>query len=98
MAQTNSARDWMQDEVTIVGWRRILNLPSCELCTIAATRTYRKSDLAGIHEHCDCTVSPLFGTEPVASVGTTVRVEMDPEIGARLMADSWSSVGPRLIN
>jgi hypothetical protein len=97
LAQTHAARDWMQAEPRIVGYRRVLNLPSCALCTAASTRTYRKADLLPIHEHCDCTVAPLFGTAPVASVGTKVRVQNDPEIGPRLMADDWSPVGPRLI-
>lgn len=97
LAQAHAARDWMRDDARIVGWRRVLNPPSCELCTLASTRTYRKADLLPIHEHCDCGVEPLYGHEPVASVGTTVRVEEDPELGPRLMADNWSPVGPRLI-
>lgn len=98
LAQTHAARDWMAGDERIVGWRRVLTgATSCPLCTAASTRTYRKSDLAPIHEHCDCIVAPLWGIEPVASVGTTVRVEQDPEIGPRLMADSWSPVGPRLV-
>jgi hypothetical protein len=96
LAQTHAARDWMKAEPRIVGYRRVLNPPSCKLCTLAATRTYSKADLLPIHEHCDCGVLPLYGTEPVASVGTTVRVEEDPELGPRLMADEWSPVGPRL--
>lgn len=106
LAQTHAAQDWMQatserdqgDELRIVGYRRVLNPPSCKLCEAASTRTYRVADLMPIHEHCDCGVEPLWGTKPVASVGTTVRVEDDPEIGPRLMADTWSSVGPRLID
>lgn len=105
LAQTHAARDWMSaalegatDELRIVGYRRVLTGPGphCDLCTAASTRTYRVSDLMPIHEHCGCTVEPLYGTEPVASIGTTVRVEDDPEIGPRLLADSWSDVGPRL--
>lgn len=105
LAQTHSARDWMEaahaaqtEQLRIVGYRRVLTGPGphCDLCTAAATRTYRISDLLAIHEHCGCTVQPLYGTEPVASVGTTVRVEVDPELGPRLLADSWSDVGPRL--
>jgi len=98
LAQTNSARDWMTSEATIVGWRRVTDGNPCELCGLAATRTYRKEDLMPIHEHCGCTVEPLWGDHAVGSVGTTVRVENDPEIGPRLMAASWSPVGPRLIN
>lgn len=107
LAQTHAARDWMQaagqqDEtaaVQIVGYRRILTGagPHCALCTAASTRTYRAEELLPIHEHCTCTVAPLWGTGPVASVGTKVRVEEDPELGPRLLAESWSSVGPRAI-
>lgn len=98
LAQTHAAHDWMAQAPTVVGYRRVLTGagPHCPLCEQAATRTYRKQDLMPIHEHCTCTVEPLWGTEPVASVGTTVRVEEDPELGPRLMADSWSQVGPRL--
>lgn len=102
LAQTHSARDWMQHTDTeglrIVGYRRVLSGagPHCSLCTAASTRTYRISELLPIHEHCTCTVEPLWGTEPVASVGTTVRVDVDPELGPRLMADDWSPAGPRL--
>jgi len=106
LAQTHAARDWMraateQDEtraLQIVGYRRVLAGagPHCALCTAASTRTYRMADLMPIHEHCTCGVEPLWGTEPVASVGTTVRVEEDPELGPRLLAEDWSSVGPRI--
>lgn len=105
LVQTHAAHDWMRatsvrdqgDELRIVGYRRVITNPNaCKLCVAASTRTYRIADLMPIHEHCDCGVQPLWGTEPVASVGTTVRVEDDPEIGPRLMADTWSMVGPRL--
>jgi hypothetical protein len=103
LAQTHSARDWMNeqaktatDEARIVGWRRVTDGDPCALCAAAATRTYRTADLMPIHEHCECGVEPLWGEHAVASVGTTVRVEIDPEIGPRLMADTWSPVGPRI--
>jgi hypothetical protein len=104
LAQTRAARDWMLDhdsataEIRIVGYRRVLtgSGPHCSLCQAASTRTYRVADLMAIHEHCTCTVQPLWGTEPVASVGTTVRIDDDPELGPRLMADDWSPAGPRL--
>lgn len=41
----------------VTGWRRVLNGPSsCALCTIASEQVYRKSDLAPIHDRCDCSV------------------------------------------
>jgi len=98
LAQTNAARDWMGSEERIVGYRRVLGGGDhCPLCRSASTRTYRKADLMPIHERCHCTVAPVFGREPVASVGTAVRVEHDPELGPRLVADDWSPTGPRLI-
>lgn len=105
LAQTHAARDWLDQAAAtdtgtlrIVGYRRVLTGPGphCTLCTLASERTYRISDLLPIHEHCTCTVEPLWGTEPVASAGTSVRVEYDPELGPRLMADTWSPVGPRI--
>lgn len=98
LAHTHSAHDWMNAEPTIVGYRRVLTGPGphCELCTLASHRTYHKADLMPIHEACSCTVEALWGTEPVASAGTTVRVDNDPELGPRLMAEKWSPVGPRI--
>lgn len=98
LAQTHAARDVMVAEPRIVGYRRVLSGPGphCKLCELASTRTYKTSDLAAIHEHCTCGVQPLFGTEAVASLGTTVRIDDDPELGPRLMADTWSPVGPRI--
>jgi hypothetical protein len=98
LAQTHSARDWMAGEDRIVGYRRVLGAGhSCSLCVAAAERTYRTEDLMPIHERCSCSVEPVFGTEPVASVGTSVRVDVDPELGPRLMADDWSRTGPPLL-
>lgn len=107
LAQTHAARAWLeqagtapvtQDGLRVVGYRRVLTGqgPHCALCTVASTRTYKTGTLMAIHEHCGCTVEPLWGTEPVAAVATTVRVEEDPELGPRLLADSWASVGPRI--
>lgn len=98
LAQTHSARDFMRASQRIVGYRRVLGAgENCSLCRSASTRTYRTEFLAPIHERCGCSVSPVFGDEPVASVGTTVKMVDDPELGPRLVADSWSPTGPRLI-
>ena len=98
LAQTRSARDWMAGEERVVGYRRVLGPgKNCALCRSASTRTYRREDLMPIHERCHCSVSPLFGSVAVASVGTKVRVVDDPELGPRLVADSWSESGPRLL-
>lgn len=113
LAQTHAARDWMLDanrqiqpvgadvaQARIVGWRRTLTGPGphCQLCELAATRTYHVSNLMPIHEHCGCGVEPVWDTAPidVVPVGSPVRVEEDPELGPRLMDEDWAPVGPRL--
>jgi hypothetical protein len=106
LAQTHAARDWMRKQaetatgdLKIVGYKRILtgHGPHCRLCELASTRIYFVADLMPIHEHCGCTVEPVWGRQNVQSVGTVVRVEHDPEIGPRLMADNWKPVGPTLV-
>jgi hypothetical protein len=98
MAHRSAARDWMAQDQRVIGWRRVLGgSKHCALCQQASTRTYRKADLMPIHEGCHCSVAPVYGREPVASVGTTVRVEHDPELGPRLVADTWQQTGPRLL-
>lgn len=90
LAQTHAARDWMGEEERIVGYRRVLGGGnSCALCIAASTRTYFKEELMPIHERCSCSVEPLFGTRPVPSVGTEVRVVEDAELGRRLLAEDW---------
>lgn len=97
LAHTHASRDWMAGDHRIVGYRRVLGFGDhCSLCRSASTRTYSKADLMPIHERCHCSVAPVFGKEPVASVGTTVQVVDDPELGPRLIADSWSPMGPTL--
>lgn len=46
----------------VVGYRRVLNNPSCALCTVASTQRYKTGQLQPIHENCDCTVAPITGT------------------------------------
>jgi hypothetical protein len=97
LAQTHAARDWLSGQERAVGYRRVLGGGrNCPLCVEASTRTYHIEDLMPIHEHCSCSVSPIFEGEEVSGGSPQVRVEEDPEIGPRLLADSWSSVGPAL--
>lgn len=92
LAQTHAARDWMAGEERVVGYRRVLGPgKNCPLCISASTRTYFKAELLPIHERCHCSVSPLFGSAPVKSVGTKVRVVDDPELGARLVDENWAA-------
>lgn len=100
LAQTHAARDWMDDEKTIVGYSRVLGSGEhCELCKAASTRRYYVSDLAAIHERCGCGVRPEYGDPgeltdlqrmKLETDVYTVVVEPDPELGVRLQADNWS--------
>jgi hypothetical protein len=94
LAQTHAARDWMADDQRIVGYRRVLGSGhSCALCTAASTRTYKREDLAPIHERCSCTVSPVFDprANPTSPADGGVRVAKDPELGPRLLEESWAA-------
>jgi hypothetical protein len=44
----------------VVGYRRVLTGKSCMFCAAAATKIYRRGDLAPLHAHCDCAVAPVF--------------------------------------
>lgn len=105
LAHTYSARDWMAEEDGIYGYRRVLGPgKNCPLCTKASSRIYYRDSLMPIHEHCHCTVEPLFGEHPgTVSLGgqgasaartrvdAAVRVVEDPEIGPRLLEESWAA-------
>lgn len=102
LAQTHAARDWMTQQaenahgdLRVVGYKRVLTGagPHCRLCELAATRVYHVRDLMPIHEHCGCTVEPVWGRHDISSISAAVRVEIDPELGPRLMAEQWSPVG-----
>lgn len=87
LAQTYSARDWMTSEESITGYERILGGDGCELCQAAADgRVFATDDLAPIHDHCGCSVSPVFGPEPTKGASDVFSVESDPELGQRLVA------------
>lgn len=101
LAQTYAARDWMDDEKSIIGYSRVLGSGEhCELCKAASTRRYYVADLAAIHERCGCGVRPEYGDPgeltdlqrmKLETPVYTVVVEPDPELGVRLKADNWTS-------
>lgn len=42
-------------------YRRVLTgSENCPLCRIASTNVYSTGDLLPIHDHCDCTVEPIY--------------------------------------
>lgn len=63
LAQRRAA--WMHTSADprIVGYRRTLGGgPNCPLCVAASTRTYKSESLQPIHDHCGCSVAPIYGT------------------------------------
>lgn len=100
LAQTHSARDWMDDERQIVGYSRVLGGGEhCELCKAASTRRYYVADLAAIHERCGCSVRPEYGDPgeltdlqrmKLEAPNYAVVAEPDTELGVRLMANNWT--------
>jgi len=53
----------------ITGYRRVIHpelsesKTSCGLCIAASTRVYKKKELLPIHDHCNCGVMPIAGSE-----------------------------------
>ena len=71
VAARGAARDWMEGEPRVVGYRRVLGGgKSCDLCIVASTQRYHRSDLMPIHHSCRCAVEPIVGTgDPSQVVG-----------------------------
>lgn len=63
LSTRKAARDRMWVDNRVVGYRRVLGPgKNCDLCTIAATRTYQTKQLMPIHPHCGCTVQEIART------------------------------------
>lgn len=64
IAHRNTADAVMEADRRVIGYRRVLSdKPNhCDLCVLAATNTYRKSDLMPIHPACGCTVEPIYSS------------------------------------
>lgn len=76
LAKTHSAREVMQSEEKVVGYRRVLRGPqSCALCMIASTQPYRKADLMPIHPGCDCGVVPIVAGQDPGQLINASRLE-----------------------
>lgn len=59
LAQRDATWARMQVDERLPRWRRVTAGSSCQLCTAAATRTYRNINQVHIHPGCDCTVEPV---------------------------------------
>ncbi len=63
LAHRAAATTLMGNDQRVVGYRRVLTGASCKLCATASTQRYRVDRLMPIHNHCDCRVAPIVGTE-----------------------------------
>lgn len=62
LAQTHTARNLLEDDREVVGYRRVLTgTTSCGLCVVASTQRYHRGELLPIHPGCDCGVAPIVG-------------------------------------
>jgi hypothetical protein len=73
----------------IVGYRRVLTGKSCMFCAAAATKVYGRGDLAPLHAHCDCSVTPVF-------LGADVGLDLNRQVLDNLKAQGkgyWKQRG-----
>lgn len=69
LAMRKSANKIFTATPKITGYRRVLHPElsesgtSCGLCIAASTRVYKKNKLLPIHDHCNCGVMPIAGSE-----------------------------------
>ena len=66
--------------VPILGQRRVVHPElsrggTCGLCLVAADREYKVGTLAPIHDHCNCTTSPITLTHDPGSILNAVDLE-----------------------
>lgn len=61
LAKTHASRYVMNRDPRITGYRRVTHGRCCNLCELAASRVYHKSDLMPIHARCTCGVVPEYG-------------------------------------
>ena len=64
LAKTHAARELLDVEADVVGFRRVLiGSTSCGLCVVASTQRYHRGELLPIHPGCDCGVAPILGSQ-----------------------------------
>lgn len=64
LATTNTAREVLQDDSRVWGYRRVLTgAENCGMCIVAATALYHTRNLMPLHPNCDCAVAPIVGTQ-----------------------------------
>lgn len=90
LARTHASKAVLSKAPGIAGYRRVLTgVSSCALCVVASTRKYHKADLLPMHPGCDCTVEPIFGSQPVSqTLDRDALAAAHDEIQQRLGVDT----------
>lgn len=87
-----AAMDQAVDGQRIVGYRRVLTGSSCGRCASASTQRYHRAQLMPIHAHCDCGVSPIYGSSDPGQV-INKKLVTDLKSAAKQTGDEsyWTS-------
>lgn len=76
LAKTHAAHDTLAEQDGVQYYQRVLTgTVSCGLCIVASTQRYHKGDLLPIHPGCDCSVTPIVGTQDPGQVINQDRLE-----------------------
>lgn len=89
LAQREAMGQLASTDRRIRGYRRTLSGGSCVFCASVSTRRYTVSDLMPLHDHCDCGVSPIYGS---SDPGAVVNKRLLERLKAR-GPDYWKQNG-----
>lgn len=91
LAHTHAARARFEGADGVVGYRRVLTgAENCALCAIASTQRYHRGNLMPIHDRCDCTVAPIYGTHDPGQVINPELLEKVTDGLSEFGIESWS--------
>lgn len=109
LARSNTflaARDtwhrWTSSDERITGYRRVLGPGrNCDLCILASSQRYSRSDLHPIHGNCSCSVEPIIGADPgpqdpppLADPDSALAIREHGELGPTLTDARHDFTGP----
>lgn len=77
LAMRGAAREVMETDLRIYGWQRVTG-DACDFCLLASTQRYHTGDLMPLHNHCGCTVEPLY-----VETGQVINRDLIDELDAK---------------
>lgn len=95
LAMRQTAIAIVPHEPSIRGWRRVPDGKACDLCLVASTQRYHRSDLMPIHNRCGCGVAPLLigdGEGRIADEDLYRKISADGTYEKTLAADARSRI------